>query len=607
MCGITGYLGANAERELIDGLNHLEYRGYDSAGIAVLKDKINVTKREGKIAELEKIVKFDLCSNCGIAHTRWATHGAPTDENAHPHLSNNGQWAVVHNGIIENYETLKQDLKQHGFLFKSQTDTEVICNLLQFNNSQNPVETLIETAKMLKGSYAIACLNKLYKNTIFLAKYKSPLFIAKNSSQVFVASDVICFLDKAEEYYSLEDYEFCKAEKNKLTFYDKTGRIIDKKPQRLKNFEISNSKGKYKHFMLKEIMEIPKVLRKIVKEYKKNNIFGMYNRDFISKFNKIVLIGCGTAYHACKVGEIYLTDFARVNANAYVASEYRYSNPLIDQKTLCILVSQSGETADTLAVCDMAKDFGATTVALTNVPYSTLASKSKYVLPVCAGTEIAVASTKAYSAQISILYMFAKHLQNELFNQNNDYMADIQNLSKDISTPTKEEITPIIKELTTVNKSIKNNDMPNIKHVFFIGRNLDYVTALEASLKLKEITYIFSVEHPAGELKHGFLALIDSTSILFAVATNRKLLDKTLNGAFEAQSRGAKVILLTQFDLPEDTKRKFFKCIKLKAQKEELMPISTITFFQKLAYSTSISKGLNPDQPRNLAKSVTVE
>ena len=607
MCGITAYLGENAERELIAGLKHLEYRGYDSAGIAILKDEINITKTAGKITELEKIVKFDLDSNCGIAHTRWATHGAPIDENAHPHLSNNGQWAVVHNGIIENYEILKQGLKKEGLIFKSQTDTEVICNLLQFNNCKDPVETLIKTVKKLKGSYALACLNKDCKDTIFLAKNKSPLFIAKTDFQTFVASDIICFLGKAEEYYSLEDYEFCKVDKKSLIFYDKNGEKIDKKPQKLKNFEISNSKGKYKHFMLKEIMEIPNVLKKIVKEYKKNNFFGIYNKSFISKFNKIVLIGCGTAFHACKMGEMYLTEFARINASAYVASEYRYSHPLIDKKTLCILVSQSGETADTLAVCEMAKDCGATTVALTNVPYSTLATKTTYVLPVCAGTEIAVASTKAYSAQISILYMFAKHLQNELFNQNNDYLTDIQGLSKNISAPTKEDFSTIINELINNNNTPNKKDIQNVKHVFFIGRNLDYITALEASLKLKEITYIFSVEHPAGELKHGFLALIDNSSILFAIATNKNLLDKTLNGAYEAQSRGAKVIFLTQFELPEDTKTKFFKYIKLKPHKEELMPISTITFFQKLAYFTSVCKGLNPDQPRNLAKSVTVE
>lgn len=607
MCGITAYIGKNAEKELIQSLKLLEYRGYDSAGIAILDDKINITKNAGKIADLEKIVNFNACSNCGIAHTRWATHGAPTNVNAHPHLSNNKKWAIVHNGIIENYNILKQELKDKGYKFKSQTDTEVICNLLQENETKDPIITLIETTKKLQGSYALACINKDCKNTIFLAKYKSPLYIAKNNTQVFVASDAICFVGKTDEYYTLEDNEYCKAELNNIVFYNKNGEKIKKKPQKIKNFEISNSKESYQHFMLKEIMEVPTVLKRIVTSYKECNIFDKYNKKFISRFNKTALIGCGTAFHACKMGAKYLTGFARVNASAHAASEYRYSNPLIDKNTLCILVSQSGETADTLAVCEMANENGATTIALTNVLYSTLAHKAKFVLPVCAGTEIAVASTKAYSAQISILYMFAKHLQNILFNKKNDYMSDILALSDNISIPTEEELSPIVNELICANKPLTKKQPQSVKHVFFIGRNLDYVTALEASLKLKEITYIFSVEHPAGELKHGFLALIDNNSILFAIATNASLLDKTLNGAFEAQSRGAKVIFVTQFDLPKEVTNKFFKCVKLNSQKEELMPISSISFFQMLAYLTSVKKGLNPDQPRNLAKSVTVE
>ena len=607
MCGITAYLGKNAEKELIENLKLLEYRGYDSAGIAILDKKINVTKRAGKIANLENVVNYNINSTCGIAHTRWATHGAPTDNNAHPHLSNNKKWAVVHNGIIENFNSLKQDLKQKGYKFKSQTDTEVISNLLQTKSDTEPILSLIETTKMLEGSYALACLHEDYKNTIFLAKYKSPLFVAKNNSQVFIASDAICFVGKTEDYYTLEDNEYCQVDLNNIVFYNKNGEKIEKTPKNLKNFEISNSKANYKHFMLKEIMEVPTVLKRIVSSYKECNIFEKYNKKFMSTFNKIVLIGCGTAYHACKMGAKYLTEFARVNASAHVASEYRYSNPLIDKNTLCMLVSQSGETADTLAVCEMANKCGATTIALTNVLYSTLAHKAKFILPVCAGTEIAVASTKAYSAQISILYMFSKHIQNILFNKSDDFMSEILSLSESINIPSETDLEPIVKELVSDNKSLTKKQPQDIKHVFFIGRNFDYVTALEASLKLKEITYIFSVEHPSGELKHGFLALIDKDSILFAIATNHKLLDKTLNGAFEAQSRGAKVIFVTQFDLPEEVTSKFYKHVKLNKQKEELMPISSVSYFQMLAYLTSIKKGLNPDQPRNLAKSVTVE
>lgn len=604
MCGIAGFIGEqNLTKEfLLGSLKTLEYRGYDSAGMATFENgNILIKKCEGKIANLEKSINTNEKSTCGIAHTRWATHGEPTLVNAHPHLSNNGHWAVVHNGIIENFDILKSDLAKHNYTFYSQTDTEVICNLLEKNFSQNPLSTLIDVCKQLNGSYALACIHKNYPNTLFLAKNKSPLYVATQNNNVMVASDTICFIDKAKLYYSLEDGEFCKAELNSLTFYNSLGQEISKTPQVLNDYNISNSKQHYNHFMDKEINEVPHVLKNVAKVYGEKNIFGKFNNEFLSKFNKIVLIGCGTAYHASLMGAKFLNDFARVDANAYVASEYRYSNPILNNQTLCIFVSQSGETADTLAVCELAKNAGACTVALTNVLYSTLAKQVNYVLPVCAGTEIAVASTKAYSAQISVLYMLAKHLQNVMFGTQNNYVLDIEQLSEQIQIPTCSNLEPLIGMLAP------KNNTPAIKNVFFIGRQYDYVTALEASLKLKEITYIFCAEHPAGELKHGFLALVDQTSLLFAIATNKDLLNKTLNGAFEALARGAKVVLVTQFDLPQETTQKFFKYVKLPAVKDELMPILSISYFQKLAYETSLAKNLNPDQPRNLAKSVTVE
>lgn len=594
MCGITGYIGQNVERNLIDGLQLLEYRGYDSAGIAVLSNEIKVTKGAGKISELEKNVSYSTHFSCGIAHTRWATHGAPTTINAHPHTSNNNVWAVVHNGIIENFSELKNELKSKGYKFKSETDTEVICNLLQDDTSYTAIQKLINISKKLTGSYALACLNRDYKNTLFLAKNKSPLFIAHSGSNIYVASDIICFKGKADKYFELNDLEFCIANTKNIEFFDKNGKKIKKSARLMQNFEISVTKNDYPHYMLKEIYETPNVLKNLVETYKERNILHFLTNNFISKFTNIVLVGCGTAYHASQMGAKFLQEYARVNANPQIASEYRYSNPIIDQNSLCILVSQSGETADTLAVCEMAKQNNATTIALTNVLYSTLARICDYVLPVCANTEIAVASTKAYTAQISALYMLAKHLENEKFNKNCNYVEDISQIYSNFSFDCEQ-----IKDLSQI--------LTKAKNVFFIGRNYDHITAQEASLKLKEITYIFSSEHPAGELKHGFLALIDKKSYLFAVATNKRLLDKTLNATFEAEARGAKIILATQFDLPKEMLKKFYKVIHLPLLNENIIPIASIIPFQLLAYYTSINKGINPDQPRNLAKSVTVE
>ncbi len=597
MCGITGYItNSDAEKKLIESLKLLEYRGYDSAGISILQNhKIYTTKNAGKIDDLEKLIYFNKTSTCGIAHTRWATHGSPNNTNAHPHLSNDKSWAVVHNGIIENFNELKLELKEKKYKFKSQTDTEVVCNMFQDMYNSNPIETLINVCNKLIGSYAFVCLNANFDNTLFLAKNKSPLFIASTKNDVMVASDVSCFVGKSNNFFTLKDGEFCKADLNSIIFYNKEGKIIKKKPKKLSNFDIINSKQNYPYYMVKEILEEPKVLKNLIETYKNNKILDKFDKNFISKFNKVVFVGCGTAYHASILGSKFLEDFTGISTSAHVASEFRYSNFKIDKKTLCIFVSQSGETADTIAATEKAKNNKATTIALTNVLYSTLAQACKYVLPVCAGLEIAVASSKAYTSQLSVLYMFAKHIQNEKFNKNENYEADILDIAKNIKMPNEKDFAKLVDKLSKT------------KNVFFIGRNYDYITALEASLKLKEITYIFSSEHPAGELKHGFLALIDKSSILFVIATNKKLLDKTLNGAFEAQSRGAKVIFVSQFDVPKEKLSKFYMVIKLQSFKEELIPITSIPTFQMLAYLTSVKKGLNPDQPRNLAKSVTVE
>lgn len=599
MCGIVGYIGSkSAETELVSLLKNLEYRGYDSAGVAVqLDNKIKVIKAEGKISNLEKLIS-SIGAKAGIAHTRWATHGKPTEVNAHPHLSQNKKWAVVHNGIIENFQELKKELEQQNDItFISETDTEVIPQMLQALSSKkiSAIKTFIQSCNKFKGMFAVACINKDIKDTLFLAKKKNPLYLAKTLEELFVASDPICFAGKTKEYFALDEDEYCQASLDKVVFYDKNGNQINKKPTPMQEFDQFNGKELYPHFMLKEINETPLVLDRIVKTYKDSNAFAKISPKLINDINKIALIGCGTAYHASLMGAMYIEKFARIDCRAYVASEFRYSNPIIDQNTLCIFVSQSGETADTLFAQELAKSKGALTFGLTNVLYSALAKKVDIVLPVCAGPEIAVASTKAYTAQIAILYMLSRYLESVKFNRDIDYISQIYCMAQNLHMIDFDEIEQLSQELITQ------------KSAFFIGRNFDYVTAEEASLKLKEITYINSSAHPSGELKHGFLALIEAGTYLFVISTDKEMLDKNLNGANEAFTRGAKVVLFTQLDIDDEKTQFVHKTIKLPKFDNELMPIASIITFQLLSYLTSIAKDINPDQPRNLAKSVTVE
>lgn len=595
MCGIVGYIGNKVvDKQLLESLKLLEYRGYDSSGVAVLKNnQINVIKAEGKIACLEQVLTNEAGASLGIAHTRWATHGKPNTNNAHPHLSQNKQWAVVHNGIIENFADLKRSLIQK-YKFESETDTEVIAHLLEEEKNENNIQKLIYVCEKLKGSFALAVINNSVSDTLYLAKRKSPLYVAQSNGEVFVASDPICFVGKSNTYFSLNEDEFCEAKINNLVFYNKNGEKIKKQPSILTEMEQNFGKQNYEHFMLKEIEEVPTVLKRIVKVYSENNPFEKLDKNLLNNINKIIFIGCGTAYHASLMGASFVESIAKIEARGYVASEFRYMDPIIDSKTLAIFVSQSGETADTLMAHEKAKQKGAKTIALTNVLYSSLAKETDYVLPVCAGPEIAVASTKAYTAQITILNMFAKYLNNCLKNINLNYLAEIENL---------------IVKVHINNRNLNNiaNELVIEKSCFFIGKGLDAITSEEASLKLKEITYINSQSYPAGELKHGFLALVENGTFVFVVATQRQLIEKTLNASHEALARGAKIVLATQEKLPESTTKDLFSVIALPECADDLMPIITIGYFQLLSYLTSVKKGIDPDKPRNLAKSVTVE
>jgi len=591
MCGIFGYIGdKQIEKELIKNLKKLEYRGYDSAGIAVLKDNEFVIQKEsGSIVNLENALRL-TGGSVGISHTRWATHGIPSKENAHPHKSYDNNWVIVHNGIIENYKQLKDKLLSQNIQFESQTDSEVIAHMLSAN-SKNNIENLIDVCTTLQGSFALIVANKNKPKTLYLAKRKSPLYVGVKDGEVYIASDLICLNKNVDNYYTLDDDEFCEVSNYNITFYDKNKNIITKNNCTLENMELSDGLGDFSHFMQKEILEVPSVINRIIDVYKTSNIL---DKIEIEKYNKVILVGCGTAYHASLMGARYIEKFARIDSRAYVASEFRYSDPIIDDKTLAIFVSQSGETADTISALNLAKSKGAKIISLTNVLYNTIARLSDIVLPVCAGSEIAVASTKAYSAMITTLYILSKNFQKRKFGLNCDYFANIERLSNELNL----EHLNIIKYLS--------EEIKLCEKVFFIGRDLDYVTAIESSLKLKEITYINSSAYPSGELKHGFLALVDDDSKIIVIATQKDLLDKTLNNAFEAMARGGEVIAFSQYDLSAHCGEKF-KQITLPIFDEEIMPIATISYFQLLSYLVSISKDINPDKPRNLAKSVTVE
>lgn len=599
MCGIVGYIGNRPiKNELIEMLKLLEYRGYDSAGIGTLADgKIKIYKSVGNISCLEHSLPNKLTAHTGIGHTRWATHGKPSVANAHPHCSSDGSISVVHNGIIENYKDLKKKLEILGAKFYSSTDTEVIAKLLEFSKEKSMLNKLISVTKKLSGSYALAILNSKQNKTIYLAKHKSPLYVAIGNNESIVASDPVCFKGKAKCYYSLEDDEVAKLTETNVIFYDKSGNEITKFPTILEDKMQSYSKLTKSHYMIKEIEEIPNVLNNIINTYSDYSLFNNLTPSLVKSIKRIKLIGCGTAYHACEMGARLLENNLKIESTAHIASEFRYSSPLLNKSTLCIFISQSGETADTIGALELAKNKGAYCIVITNCMFSTLSKLSDLSLPVLAGREVAVASTKAYVGQIAVCYCLTGYLNNNIFKKRNkiEYIKNLTEVKNNYKIYSKKELDSIIKLLAKVPSA------------FFIGRETDYITSQEASLKIKEICYINCNAYPSGELKHGFIALVEEGTIMFVVATNKALLPKTLNGINEVKSRGGKIILLTQFNKNEFDENIADYYIKLPDVCEELMPIVAISPLFSLAYYTSVLKGNNPDMPRNLAKSVTVE
>lgn len=605
MCGIVGFVGEEkAAPILIEGLHRLEYRGYDSAGIAVSDDDVVVIKEKGRIANLQtEVNKENPQGTVGIGHTRWATHGVPDKTNAHPHKSMNGVVTLVHNGIIENYIELKNDLISKGYEFVSQTDTEVIAQLFDSLFDGDALNTLIKTAHKLEGSYAVAMLVKGYEDKVFAMKKDSPLIVGKGANENYLASDIPAILPYTRECYIVNDNEFIEISKDTIKVYDKNS---NEKPCEIKAMNMSvesAEKGGYDYFMAKEIYEQPKAVRDTVSPLIKNGKIVLpfeFPENFIKNLKRIYIVACGSAYHVGMTAKYIIEDLARIPVTVDIASEFRYRNPIIEKGDLCIFVSQSGETADTLASLREAKARGAFTLSIVNVLYSTIARESDGVIYTNAGAEIAVATTKAFSAQLGVSYILASYLAYEKGLIDEKY---IKNFTDEIlSIPEKikdalgnDKITDKLAKLISTKE-----------HIFFIGRGIDYPLCLEGSLKLKEISYIHCEGYGAGELKHGTISLIEEGTVVMAIATDDSLYGKMVSNIKEVHARGAYVIAVVK-DGTKGINEIADEVIFIPDAPRYLTPSLTVVPLQLLAYHTTVERNLDVDKPRNLAKSVTVE
>lgn len=581
MCGICASIGNdNQIRNVISGLKTLEYRGYDSSGVALLKNgKISVVKSVGQIKCLQEKLAYELDSKIVIGHTRWATHGKVCEENSHPHLSFDKKVAIVHNGIIENFEQLKKQLL--NVKFYSQTDTEVFANLIASHSGSN-IERLVKASKMVKGSFAVAVMFES-DNKIYCAKRKSPLYIGFRLGQVMASSDVSAFGENFDYFYKLDDDEFAVITKDKIDIFDKEIKLVNKAKDLFEKAPFFDDFSEEKCFMKKEILEQPIVLKRTFFKYFSEKIIDETTLTKMKKFKKFHFVACGTAYHSALLGAEYLREFAKKDCEVSVASEFRYGFQNISKNCLYVFVSQSGETADTIACAEMVKLKGAQTLCVTNVPYCTLNNLADFVLPTFAGKEVAVASTKAYVAQVFTMLIFA------LLISDKDMEEELKKFALQFS----------IKALPD---EVLNSALGYSK-IFFVGRVADYVTSLEGALKLKEISYINCIAIAAGELKHGTLALVDEDTLVVVVSTREDLKEKIENNIQEIRARGGKILLLSQFEHHVDVEYE----IRLSKFMEMLMPIESVVQLQQLALSFALEKGFDPDKPRNLAKSVTVE
>lgn len=604
MCGIVGYTGTKkAVPVLINGLLSLEYRGYDSAGLAVLtpQNSIEIIKDKGRVHNLESQVQsLDFPSTIGIAHTRWATHGIPSKQNAHPHVDNSNKFAVVHNGIIENYAELKNKLIQNGYTLYSETDTEIIPNLINLYYDGDILKAIEHTLKDLKGSYAIEVLSPLYPDKIFVAKKDSPLVIGTSPDGNYIASDIPAIIKYTHNFYFMEDNQIAVIDKKSVNFFDINLNPIKIDLKTIDWSSDSSDKNGYEDYMLKEIYEQPTAVRetigtKLDKDLKIN--LDLDNIDF-SKFNKIYIVACGTAMHTGIATKNIFEQLCKIPTIVDMASEFRYNNPLIDSKTLFICISQSGETADTIAALKLANSMDCATIAIVNVQGSSITRYAHHTLYTHAGPEIAVASTKAYTCQLTLLTLLALYMSERLFGESKlsiDLKKELLHIPEKIAQSL--ETNTFIETLS--NEIYKNHDS------YFIGRGSDYAVALEGSLKLKEISYIHSEAYAAGELKHGPIALIEQNVPVIGIATNQLTFEKTLNNLEEALTRGGKIILIT--NTPDYINASFDTIVKIPEVHYLLSPIISVIPLQLLAYHIAKNKKLDVDKPRNLAKSVTVE
>ena len=604
MCGIVGYIGTKkAVPVLIKGLLSLEYRGYDSSGICVLENNyLEVVKDKGRVKNLEENpILNTLNGNIGIAHTRWATHGIPSKENAHPHLDNSKTFAVVHNGIIENYTDLRNFLENKGYTLISQTDTEVIPNLISYYYSlENDVlKAVAKTIKDLKGSYAIEVISPLLKDKIIVARKDSPLVIGIGNGENFIASDIPAVLNYTNKFYFLDDLEISVISKNSIEFYDIDLNKVEKDVKDIEWDCASSEKNGFEDYMLKEIFEQPTSIMETIGSRLKPNekcYFDDLKID-LKDINRIYIVACGTAMHAGIAAKYAFEHFCQIPVEVDMASEFRYRNPLIDKHTLCIFISQSGETADTIAALKLAKSLGSKTLAVVNVIGSSITRVADYTIYTHAGPEIAVASTKAYTAQVVLLNILAVYFA-EILGYSSKELEDFK--MEILELPDKVKI--ILEDTSKIQEFAK--EVYSQKDMFFIGRNTDYAVSMEASLKLKEISYIHSEAYAAGELKHGPIALIENGTTVIGIATNPNLVEKTISNLEEVITRGANVMIVTNQELPNINSKLNIEVPKCNPM---LSPILSVIPLQLFSYYIAKNKGLDVDKPRNLAKSVTVE
>lgn len=608
MCGIVGYIGDNqAAPILLEGLEKLEYRGYDSAGVAVFSENgIRVAKAKGRLRVLSELIEGGkaVAGTLGIGHTRWATHGAPSDVNSHPQTSEGGKFAVVHNGIIENYLYLKNHLMRRGVQFVSETDTEVVAQMLEYYDRGNILETIAKVISKVEGSYALGIISTEYPDRLFCVRKDSPLIIGVGAGENFIASDIPAILSHTRDIYRLKDNEIAVLTRDAVEFFNPDAEPVEKTIEHIEWDIEAAEKGGYEHFMMKEICEQPKAVRDTIAPRIRNGRVVLdditLTAEQLKSFTKICIVACGTAYHVGVVAKYAFEELLRIPVEVDVASEFRYRKPIIDEHTLMIIISQSGETADTLAALREAKRAGCRVLSIVNVVGSTIANESDDVIYTWAGPEISVASTKAYSTQLAVIYLLALYIGEKLGRLSAEeldrYIAELQ------------QIPELIEKMLAHKENIQffASRYFNAGDMYFIGRNVDYAASLEASLKLKEISYIHSEAYAAGELKHGPISLIEDGTLVIALATDGRLFDKMMSNIREVKARGAVVLGLATEDrteIAEQTDMVFY----IPKISPFMLPSLSVIPMQLFAYYVASMKGCDIDKPRNLAKSVTVE